>query len=81
MVAGPLVAILRPRITLIRGVDFTGLDFVRVLIDLRAGVAELVGHVEHALLGEIPDLLRDLHRAEFRTAHGAEMRHLRAFRR
>src|SRR5688572_839126 len=30
---------------------------------------------------ELPHVLRDLHRAEFGSAHAAEMRHLRAFRR
>ena len=60
----------------------------RVLIDL--------AHFRHALLGllrrdevcavlilqlrKFPNLLTDLHRAEFRAAHAAEMRGLGAFR-
>src|SRR5436190_1625152 len=47
-------------------------------IDLRAFLDELGRLLRHALLGILADLLRDLHRAELRAAHRAEVRGLRA---
>src|SRR6266404_4984794 len=48
------------------------------LVDLGALVAELAGLLRHTLGGVVADLLADLHGAEFRSAHRAEMRQLGA---
>src|SRR5262249_61281665 len=60
-------------------------------VDLASALPEFVGLLPqavgerdrlrgHAVLGRVlADFLRDLHRAELRTAHRAEMRDLRAF--
>src|SRR6185437_4626163 len=51
-------------------------------IELAAKLAKSLRHLRHALLlvverrRIVAHVLRDLHRAEFRPAHGAEMRHL-----
>src|SRR5262249_37872873 len=51
-------------------------------VDLAAGLAELLGHFGEALgdgvlgAGRVADLLADLHRAELRPAHRAEVRRL-----
>ena len=58
------------------------LDGLRVDVDLGAHVAEFLRHPRHAglLVVErrrvVAHVLRDLHRAEFRAAHRAEMRDL-----
>src|SRR5580658_387108 len=48
-------------------------------IDLGPVPQETLRHLVHPGLGDIPDLLGDLHRAEFRPAHRAEMRDLGTF--
>ena len=60
-----------------RGVRATAL----VGIDFRALLQELLRLLGHAAPGILADLLRNLHRAEFRAAHRAEMRELGAVRR
>src|SRR4051812_27030005 len=87
-----LVALLHQRCVLRRvrrlGVEcrgVRGLDLVGIDIDLLAHGVELVGHLLHAqrhllVVAEarrvVPHVLRDLHRAELRTAHRAEVRDL-----
>src|SRR5579875_2949960 len=70
------------------------LSFCRREVDLAAFLAELLAHLRHPSFGgqerlrarillrrEVPHLLGDLHAAEFRSAHRAEMRRLGALRR
>lgn len=60
--------------------------FLELLTHLRHPLRRILGRDEaiRALVllgGEVAHFLRDLHRAELRAAHAAEMRRLRAFRR